>query len=150
MMNSTCTTRLDQRTGQSECVLRGAALPAGRHAARAESSGIMRAHQEQSNVNELDDEEDQPDLLQVCEDGNAADDEHHQAEQYHVEAGTPRRAFVAYVHDAHDEQRQAHDHIDSEAYEQQQLDDRVQGTHGWFGCARVPFERAQLLSLCWM
>ena len=147
-MNSTCSTAVDQHTGPSGCSVCAARtrcevqrrMPAcAARAARA--SGITRAHQEQRDVNELDDEQDQPDFLQVREDGNPTDDEHHQAEQDHVEAGIADGAVVAYVNDAHDEQRQAHHHIHSKAYEQQQLDDRVQGTHGWLGCARVTFGR---------
>ena len=62
------------------------------------------AYQEQGHVDELDDKENQPDLLEVRENGNAADDEHQQAENDHVHAGRSDGALVGDVNDAHNEQ----------------------------------------------
>ena len=46
-----------------------------------------------------------------------------------VDAGRADSALVAGVSDAHDQEDEAHGQVDAEAYEQQQLDDGIQGPH---------------------
>ena len=71
--------------------------------------------QEQGDIEQLDEKQDDPDLLEVGEEREASNHQHEEADQQQVHGGGTNRASVAPVEPAHDHEHQAHEEVDAEA-----------------------------------